>query len=48
MLYRVVEILEKTAGQKYQCSTEVFQGYLHFEALTDHDYSYSCHKCVCA
>ncbi|XP_042342939.1 uncharacterized protein LOC121943484 [Plectropomus leopardus] len=33
----VVEVLERTVGVKSPLAMEVLQGYLHFEALTNHD-----------
>lgn len=33
----VVEVLERTIGDKAPCGMEVLQAYLHFEALTSHD-----------
>ncbi|CAM4720409.1 unnamed protein product [Leuciscus chuanchicus] len=42
---RVVEYLERTSGVQFPSSDTVLQGYLHFEALTEHDYQYSCVNC---
>ncbi|XP_065132856.1 uncharacterized protein [Paramisgurnus dabryanus] len=42
---RVVEYLELTTGVKFPSANTVLHGYLHFEALTDHDYNYSCVNC---
>lgn len=42
---RVVEYLELTTGMKFPSADTVLHGYLHFEALTAHDYSYSCITC---
>lgn len=42
---RVVEYLELTIGIQFPPSDTVLHGYLHFEALTAHDYSYSCVTC---
>nr|XP_046245767.1 uncharacterized protein LOC124059629 isoform X2 [Scatophagus argus]XP_046245768.1 uncharacterized protein LOC124059629 isoform X2 [Scatophagus argus]XP_046245769.1 uncharacterized protein LOC124059629 isoform X2 [Scatophagus argus] len=33
----VVEVLERTVGDRSPCGMEVLQAYLHFEALTNHD-----------
>ncbi|KAG9261007.1 hypothetical protein AMEX_G25953 [Astyanax mexicanus] len=42
---RVIEYLELTTGQRFPSADTVLQGYLHFEALTEHDYQYSCMTC---
>ncbi|XP_034055086.1 uncharacterized protein LOC117534921 isoform X2 [Gymnodraco acuticeps] len=42
---RVVEYLELTSGEQFPAADTVLQGYLHFEALTEHDYQYSCVSC---
>ncbi|XP_071359017.1 uncharacterized protein [Trachinotus anak] len=42
---RVVEYLELTTGVQFPSADTVLQAYLHFEALTDHDYQYSCVTC---
>lgn len=42
---RVVEYLELMTGLKFPPAKTVLYGYLHFEALTDHDYSFSCITC---
>lgn len=42
---RVVEYLELTTGVKFPSANTVLHGYIHFEALTDHDYQFSCVNC---
>ncbi|XP_041844142.1 uncharacterized protein LOC121641866 [Melanotaenia boesemani] len=42
---RVVEFLELMTEVKFPPAKTVLHGYLHFEALTDHDYSFSCITC---
>jgi len=50
---RAVEVLETTTQQKFPRTTQqkfprkekILHAYMHFEALTDHDYAYSCVKC---
>nr|XP_033933765.1 uncharacterized protein LOC117441855 [Pseudochaenichthys georgianus] len=42
---RVVQYLELTSGEQFPSADTVLQGYLHFEALTEHDYQYSCVSC---
>ncbi|XP_022074845.2 uncharacterized protein LOC110969121 [Acanthochromis polyacanthus] len=42
---RVVEYLELTTEVQYPPADTVLHGYLHFEALTDHEYEYSCVTC---
>ncbi|KAJ8376450.1 hypothetical protein SKAU_G00070300 [Synaphobranchus kaupii] len=42
---RAVEYLELTTGVKFPPSDTVLHGYLHFEALTAHEYKYSCVTC---
>ncbi|KAF3850318.1 hypothetical protein F7725_020037, partial [Dissostichus mawsoni] len=42
----VVEYLELTSGEQFPSADTVLHGYLHFEALTEHDYQYSCVSCV--
>ncbi|XDV11224.1 hypothetical protein PO909_000220 [Leuciscus waleckii] len=42
---RVVEYVELTSGVKFPSANTVLHGYLYFEALTDHDYQYSCVNC---
>ncbi|XP_026058982.1 uncharacterized protein LOC113043684 [Carassius auratus] len=42
---RVVEYLERTTGVHFPSADTIMQGYLHFEALTEHDYEYSCVNC---
>ncbi|XP_023135242.1 uncharacterized protein LOC111574730 isoform X2 [Amphiprion ocellaris] len=42
---RVVEYLELTTGVQYPPADTVLHGYLHFEALTGHEYEYSCVTC---
>ncbi|XP_073676614.1 uncharacterized protein [Garra rufa] len=42
---RVHSILQKTTHVPYPKETEFLHAYLHFEALTHHDYAFSCLKC---
>lgn len=42
---RAVEVLETTAQQKCPSKDKILHAYMHFEALTDHGYTYSCVKC---
>lgn len=42
---RVCKALSGSTGSIYPSSTTVLRAYLHFEALTDLDYSFSCFKC---
>ncbi|XP_058618392.1 uncharacterized protein LOC131531574 [Onychostoma macrolepis] len=42
---RVRSILQKTTHVPYPKETEFLHAYLHFEALTHHDYAFSCLKC---
>ncbi|RXN15285.1 HMG domain-containing 3 isoform X2 [Labeo rohita] len=42
---RTVEALEDTTGVKFPSGDTVLHAYLHFEALTDHDYKFSCVTC---
>ncbi|KAG1958031.1 hypothetical protein F2P79_006441 [Pimephales promelas] len=42
---RAVEVLETTTQQKFPRKEKILHAYMHFEALTDHDYAYSCVKC---
>nr|XP_021326678.1 uncharacterized protein LOC108179225 [Danio rerio] len=42
---RVVEYLEITTGVQFPSAVTLLHGYLHFEALTDHEYKYSCVSC---
>lgn len=42
---RAVEVLETTAQQKFPSKDKILHAYMHFEALTDHKYMYSCVKC---
>ncbi|KAJ4945475.1 hypothetical protein JOQ06_023160, partial [Pogonophryne albipinna] len=42
---RVVEYLELTSGEQFPSADTVLHGYLHFEALTEHDYQYTCVSC---
>ncbi|XP_059402932.1 HMG domain-containing protein 3-like [Carassius carassius] len=42
---RVMSILEATAKAKFPSKDTVLHGYLHFEALSSHDYSYTCINC---
>ena len=40
-----MEYLELTTGVKFPPSDTVLHAYLHFEALTTHEYNYSCANC---
>ncbi|XP_067285677.1 uncharacterized protein [Pseudorasbora parva] len=42
---RAVEVLETTTQQKFPSKDKILHAYMHFEALTDHGYTYSCVKC---
>ncbi|XP_041855553.1 uncharacterized protein LOC121649073 [Melanotaenia boesemani] len=42
---RVVEALQKTNNQKYPEPNLILHGYLHFEALSSHEYEFSCVNC---
>lgn len=42
---RTVEALEDTTGVKFPSGDTVLHAYLPFEALTDHDYKFSCVTC---
>ncbi|KAF1379034.1 hypothetical protein PFLUV_G00197000 [Perca fluviatilis] len=42
---RVVEIIEATEVVSFPNKERVLQGYLHFEALTEHDYKFACVSC---
>ncbi|XP_067249231.1 HMG domain-containing protein 3-like [Chanodichthys erythropterus] len=42
---RVHSILQRTSHVPYPKESEFFHAYLHFEALTHHDYNFSCLKC---
>ncbi|KAL1277070.1 hypothetical protein QQF64_023743 [Cirrhinus molitorella] len=42
---RAVEVLETTAQKKFPSKDKILHAYMHFEALTDHEYTYSCVKC---
>uniref|UniRef100_A0AAV2M5B5 HMG domain-containing protein n=1 Tax=Knipowitschia caucasica TaxID=637954 RepID=A0AAV2M5B5_KNICA len=42
---KVIEIIEKTEKVSFPNKDRVLQAYLHFEALTNHDYTYSCVSC---
>ncbi|XP_067303567.1 uncharacterized protein [Pseudorasbora parva] len=42
---RAVDYLQLTTGVKFPSKDAVLHAYLHFEALTDHDYNYSCVTC---
>ncbi|CAM4597191.1 unnamed protein product [Leuciscus chuanchicus] len=44
-LGRAIETWELTSGQQYPNKNSLIHGYLHFEALTDHDYNFSCVCC---
>lgn len=40
-----MDFLELNTGLKYPSADTVLQGYLHFEALCEHEYQYSCVTC---
>ncbi|XP_028649584.2 HMG domain-containing protein 3 [Erpetoichthys calabaricus] len=42
---RAINTLEGLRGVQYPNRDSLLHGYLHFEALTDNDYSYSCVNC---
>lgn len=42
---KVIQIIEATEGVSFPKEERVLQSYLHFEALTNHDYAYSCVSC---
>ncbi|KAI4883364.1 hypothetical protein NFI96_001065 [Prochilodus magdalenae] len=42
---RALEALEQTNQKKYPSHDSLLHGYLHFEALTAHDYNFSCVNC---
>ena len=42
---KVIEIIETTEKVSFPNKERVLQAYLHFEALTDHEYTYSCVSC---
>ncbi|KAM9344390.1 uncharacterized protein KZ484_016720 [Pholidichthys leucotaenia] len=42
---RIQTILQKTAQVSYPSAKDMLHAYLHFEALTDHNYSFSCVTC---
>ncbi|XP_072217993.1 HMG domain-containing protein 3-like [Leuresthes tenuis] len=42
---KVIEIIETTEKVSFPKKERVLQAYLHFEALTNHDYIYSCVSC---
>ncbi|XP_077056136.1 uncharacterized protein LOC143736817 isoform X2 [Siphateles boraxobius] len=44
-LGRAIETCELTSGQKYPNKNTLIHGYLHFEALTDHNYDFACVRC---
>lgn len=44
-LGRAIETWELTSGQKYPNKNTLLHGYLHFEALTDQNYDFSCVRC---
>lgn len=41
----MVQCLELTIGEQFPPAKTVLHGYLHFEALTSHEYEYSCVTC---
>lgn len=38
-------MIEATEGVSFPKKETILHGYLHFEALTDHDYMYACVSC---
>ncbi|XP_051816802.1 uncharacterized protein LOC110966392 isoform X2 [Acanthochromis polyacanthus] len=42
---KVIEIIETTENVSFPNKERVLQAYLHFEALTNHNYSYNCVSC---
>ncbi|XP_051504443.1 uncharacterized protein LOC127412254 [Myxocyprinus asiaticus] len=42
---RATEVLEQTENKTFLKKTTMLHAYMHFEALTTHNYSYSCFKC---
>ncbi|XP_056445989.1 uncharacterized protein LOC130382337 [Gadus chalcogrammus] len=42
---KVIEIIETTEKVSFPNKERILQAYLHFEALTDHEYTYSCVSC---
>ena len=40
-----MEIIEATEVVSFPNKERVLQGYLHFEALTEHDYKFACVSC---
>lgn len=42
---KVIQIIEATEGVSFPKEERVLRAYLHFEALTNHDYAYSCVSC---
>lgn len=42
---KIIQIIEATEGVSFLQEERVLQAYLHFEALTNHDYTYSCVSC---
>ncbi|XP_076831139.1 uncharacterized protein LOC143476705 [Brachyhypopomus gauderio] len=43
--HHAVEVLEATTQKKFPSKERILHAYMHFEALTEHDYMYSCIKC---
>ncbi|KTF72476.1 hypothetical protein cypCar_00045495 [Cyprinus carpio] len=42
---RILSLLEATEKTKFPSHDTVLHAYIHFEALTNHDYMYSCINC---
>ncbi|KAK0142246.1 HMG domain-containing protein 3 [Merluccius polli] len=42
---RVIEVLESTTSQTFPSKARILHSYMHFEALTSNDYTYSCINC---
>ncbi|KAI7802115.1 hypothetical protein IRJ41_000508, partial [Triplophysa rosa] len=42
---RAIEVLEQTENKTFPKKATILHAYMHFEALTSHNYSYICFKC---
>ncbi|KAL1275320.1 hypothetical protein QQF64_034943 [Cirrhinus molitorella] len=42
---RAIEVLEQTENKTFPKKATILHAYMHFEAMTSHDYLYSCYKC---
>lgn len=38
-------MLEKTCGKRFPSKQKLLYAYLHYEAMTDHSYTFSCVTC---